>query len=336
MPDLRHFMASMFARFFGAAHRRSAGGFARRSGHGDLSRDLQDSPQRQRPRSAFSRTRRCVSAISPPRFARSRNRSNSAKSDDNGVILDADPILASNGGADGDNPVVRTEQTQGDHARVKATFGSPKVRRSVLYFLIREDGAWRIDDIQDVPDEKGAEAWSIRKVSDQDMATRKKDGYGTPPATIAEWRKAAETGDGAAMNRLGLLYANGFGVAKSPGDAFAWYKKGAEAGDPRAMDNLGLAYDAGEGTSVDAAQAARWYRKAADAGDAAAMNHIGAAYRQGTGVARDLAEAFRWFQKSADAGDAGGMNNLGYAYRNGEGVAKNEQEAQRWMNKAAQ
>jgi len=92
----------------------------------------------------------------------------------NGVILDADPILASNGPVDGDNPIVKLEQQEGDRARVKATFGSPKFRRSVIYQLVKEDGSWRIDDITEIPTGKGVEAWSVRKISEEDLAAEKK------------------------------------------------------------------------------------------------------------------------------------------------------------------
>jgi hypothetical protein len=92
----------------------------------------------------------------------------------NGIILDADPILASNGPVDGDNPVVTIDQQQGDHARVKATFGSPKFRRSVIYSLVKEGGSWRIDDIKQLLTGKSGDVWSVRKISDEDLAADKK------------------------------------------------------------------------------------------------------------------------------------------------------------------
>jgi hypothetical protein len=92
----------------------------------------------------------------------------------NGEILDSDPIDAANGPVDEANLVVRVERTQGDRAIVKATFGSPQWRRAALYDVVKESGVWRIDDITDVPDKGSDPGWSVRKISDDDLAQGKK------------------------------------------------------------------------------------------------------------------------------------------------------------------
>jgi TPR repeat protein len=65
-----------------------------------------------------------------------------------------------------------------------------------------------------------------------------------------------------AQNNLGLVYAEGTGVAKSDAAAVVWFRRAAEQGLPDAQYNLGLAYDLGRGVSTDHSAAAIWYRKA--------------------------------------------------------------------------
>jgi len=92
----------------------------------------------------------------------------------NAEILDGDPIDATNGLVDEADLVVRVESAQRDRAMEKATFGSPKWRRSALYDVVKEGGAWRIDDITDMPDKGSEPGWSVRKISDDDLARSKK------------------------------------------------------------------------------------------------------------------------------------------------------------------
>jgi TPR repeat protein len=65
---------------------------------------------------------------------------------------------------------------------------------------------------------------------------------------------------------LGVLYENGWGVAKDYGKARQWYQQAAEAGDEIAMTNLGALYENGWGVAKDYGKAREWYQKAADAG----------------------------------------------------------------------
>ena len=149
------------------------------------------------------------------------------------------------------------------------------------------------------------------------------------------WRKAAEAGDTPAMNRLGLAYANGFGVAKDPGEGAELVPQGRggrrDPGDEQYRPCLYGRRGGGERRR----EATRWFRKAAEAGNAVGMNHLGFAYERARRRG-DPAEAVRWYQKAAEAGNVYAMNNLGLAYRNGVGVPKNEEEAERWLAKARQ
>jgi hypothetical protein len=83
------------------------------------------------------------------------------------------------------------------------------------------------------------------------------------------YEKAATAGSVGAMNGLGYLYENGFGVAQNWLEARAWYQTAATAGNATAMTNLGNLYVNGTGVPKDADTARQWYAKAAAAGDQA-------------------------------------------------------------------
>ena len=56
---------------------------------------------------------------------------------------------------------------------------------------------------------------------------------------LAELRGRAEKGEVSAQYFLGLIYANGRGVAKDEVEAVKWYRKAAEQGDADAQGILG-------------------------------------------------------------------------------------------------
>ena len=67
------------------------------------------------------------------------------------------------------------------------------------------------------------------------------------------------------------------------------------------MDRIGIAYERGVGVAQDMAEATRWYRRSAEAGNSDAMRRRGIALMQGDGVKIDRTEALRWLRKSAEA-----------------------------------
>jgi TPR repeat protein len=166
-----------------------------------------------------------------------------------------------------------------------------------------------------------------------------------PPASSKEdagavdsYRKAAEAGDGRAMEILGTMYAAGRGgLPKDDVQALYWYRKGADAGDAFAMTNLGSMYLNGRGgLTKDEAQAANWYRKAAEASDGLGMSNLGSMYLNGRGgLPKDDSQAANWFRKAAAAGDGSGMAKLGFMYAAGlGGLPKDSIQAVIWLHKA--
>ncbi len=110
---------------------------------------------------------------------------------------------------------------------------------------------------------------------DEGLAAYNKADFKT---ALKEWKPLAEQGDADAQNNLGVMYANGQGVAQDDKQAVSWYRKAAEQGDAKAQYNLGNMYDQGRGVAQDDKQAASWYRKAAEQGHAQAQNNLGVMY----------------------------------------------------------
>jgi hypothetical protein len=87
-------------------------------------------------------------------------------------------------------------------------------------------------------------------------------------------RKKAEQGDATAQNILGMMYANGQGMARDDAEAVKWWRKAAEQNNMKAQFNLGLFYNRGEGVSQSNAEAIKWWRKAAAQGYEPAQNAL--------------------------------------------------------------
>ena len=74
--------------------------------------------------------------------------------------------------------------------------------------------------------------------------------------------KKAEQGDAIAQDLLGMLYNNGYGVAKDEVKAFEWYLKAAEKGVEDAQREVARMYSNGCGVAKDESKAGEWRQKA--------------------------------------------------------------------------
>ena len=111
-----------------------------------------------------------------------------------------------------------------------------------------------------------------------------------------EVKRKAEKGDVEAQYDLGVMYAEGQGVAQNYAEAMKWVKKAAKKGNAEAQYKLGWMYAAGKGTSRNAKKAVKWYRMAADQGHAAAYKileiyHPADLYINSRGVEMDALKA---------------------------------------------
>lgn len=150
------------------------------------------------------------------------------------------------------------------------------------------------------------------------------------------YKQAADNGFSEAQSRLALLYEKGWGVDKNETKAFAYYLKAAEQGEPASQNNVGLYFFEGKGgVQKDPQKAIYWYTKAAESGNETAQSNLGFNYEFGNGVEKDINKAVYWYKKGAEGGSANAQNNYGRCLMEGLGVAKNVIEAREWFQKAA-
>ena len=147
----------------------------------------------------------------------------------------------------------------------------------------------------------------------------------------------AANGDANAQFMLGLMYANGHGVAQNFYEAAKMYRRAGNQGHIGAQVNLGSLFDECLGNGpCNSEEAANWYRRAADSGDAVAQYNLGVMYGIGRGVAEDEWTAKILFRKSAEQGYAPAQYNLAVSYERGLGGPVDRIEAYAWYDLAAQ
>ncbi|SOD42673.1 tetratricopeptide repeat protein [Nitrosovibrio sp. Nv4] len=112
------------------------------------------------------------------------------------------------------------------------------------------------------------------------------------------------TGEAISKDSTGKILSN------DPVTAAAWFHRSAAQGYADAQFNLGLMYANGEGVAKDPAKAVELFQKAADQGNVDAQNNLGVMYYAGEGVPRDEAKAKEWFKKAAAQGNADAQANL--------------------------
>lgn len=143
-------------------------------------------------------------------------------------------------------------------------------------------------------------------------------------------KKEASLGNADAQYRLGMMYANGKGVAESTVEAFQLYQKSAQQGNPFAQFQLGVLYDLGKGTVHAHEEAEKLYkqaypglRKAADEGSAEAKICLGTMYLNGFGVEKSHEQALDLFLSSGEMKDPCVLRNIGHIYSK-DGELKSE------------
>lgn len=136
-----------------------------------------------------------------------------------------------------------------------------------------------------------------------------------------------------ALNRLGILYERGFGVAQDHRLAYDHFRRAADLGNSYAQANIGDFYAYGLGVRQNSEQALRWYRSAALQNVPMACNALGWAYLQGLGVTRSPSDALLWYERGADLGSPNAAYEIGWIYGNLEPI--NYIDAMRWYRIAA-
>ncbi len=154
------------------------------------------------------------------------------------------------------------------------------------------------------------------------------------PEAVAAYRKAADKGSSAAMVELGLLLANGSGVAKDEGEARALFERAAQAGNPRGATNL-AALSSGANQSGDPAEARTLLAKGAETNSAEAQFQLGLMYANGVGGPKDDVAARALFEKAAAQGHADALDWAGNFAETGRGGPKDKGAAKAYYEKSA-
>jgi len=113
--------------------------------------------------------------------------------------------------------------------------------------------------------------------------------------------QAIDDGDANAAFRLAELYRSGEGqLPVDLAKAVSLYKTAARLGNhPMAMNTLGLLYEQGWGVKASQALALQWYGRAARAGSAMGLANLGKIHAQGNGVLQDYRLAVVELKKAA-------------------------------------
>lgn len=88
------------------------------------------------------------------------------------------------------------------------------------------------------------------------VAAYKKRNYSQ---AAAEWTKSVASGNTEAMNNLGYLLYNGYGVGKDVDRAVKLWRVASEAGESESQLHLGRAYETGMGVERSLPKAYAWY-----------------------------------------------------------------------------
>lgn len=159
------------------------------------------------------------------------------------------------------------------------------------------------------------------------------------PTSLSDIIQAAERGDPAAENALGVEYAEGAdGLPRDETKAVEWYRKAATQGYTKAETNLGDMYFFGRGgLDRNPLEALSWYLKAADQHWPDAQYRLGYMYESGTGTAKDLQRAVALYRSAAESGYPDAENLLGALYATGgDGLQQDDKQAVSWFRKAAE
>lgn len=143
-------------------------------------------------------------------------------------------------------------------------------------------------------------------------------------------RLSAERGHVPAQYLLATRYVSGVAIERNEHQAFVWFLRAAAQGHPKAYFRLGKLH------SVAHPEAAfSCYMKAAELGTPEAQLAVGQAFAKGIGVGQDLEQAFHWYKESANHGVPAAQHGLAEMYAHGHGVEADADAAFFWYRRAA-
>ncbi len=157
---------------------------------------------------------------------------------------------------------------------------------------------------------------------------------GQLPQAIDAYRSAADLGSTAAMVALGVLYANGSGVAKDEAQAHMLFQRATDAGNPLGTTHLAALGNSG-GQPFDPVQQRALLTNAAMANSADAQFQLGLMYANGIGGPKDDSAARSWFEKAAAQNDPDALDWMGSFAASGRGGPRDINAAKGYYARAA-
>jgi septal ring-binding cell division protein DamX len=121
---------------------------------------------------------------------------------------------------------------------------------------------------------------------------------------VEKWRVLIEEGRPEGHFYLGVMYAEGKGVAQDYAKAFELYSEAAQKDHVPAQYNLANQYAIGEGAAQDLAKAEYWWTKAAERGLVPAQINLGNLYFSSVAGMQNHELARKWLGLAAQQGSA--------------------------------
>ena len=156
-------------------------------------------------------------------------------------------------------------------------------------------------------------------------------------AALKLFRDAAKKDHPLASFNLGVMLANGWGSAPDDADAIAQFHRAAGGYDPLAMQILGEAYAKGRGVTADPAAVERWWKKAGERPQALPEGRRNPMRIAQLGrVEPDAPALVAWYERLARTGELWAQNYVGHLYEAGQWVPQDYAMAQTWYRRAAE
>lgn len=144
--------------------------------------------------------------------------------------------------------------------------------------------------------ERRVRAWAAKgmPVAERELALVYQPRLARRADALRLFEQAARAGDTEAAFEMGQMLRPG-----APGQAWSWYRMAAQRQHARAALMLGLLAANGEGVAKNPAEAARWLAVASELGNAHAMFLLYNAYREGRGVEQDAGKGQALLEEAA-------------------------------------
>jgi TPR repeat protein len=129
-------------------------------------------------------------------------------------------------------------------------------------------------------------------------------------AAIGHWEALIKEGRPEGLFFLGVMYAEGKGVAQDHAKAFELYTEAAEKDFAPAQYNLANQYATGEGVKQDFSKAEYWWTKAAERGLMPAQENLGNMYYYAASGEKNAVLARKWLTLAAAQGSTAARQTL--------------------------